>query len=262
MPNWRNMGRGAINLDRSSTIPATRYRGAVPHVGTTCVGMWCCIRSIAAQVALGFHHLSPVTNCVRPISALAYDQSQTHVVGHVQGPRENEHVEMSHCDMPGSTTARPLLQRRWCRLMIGVALLASGVTQSNAQMGGGPIGNLPMGGGHGGRQRNQQRGPAHTASLPPPVASEPWPRLDAGAILCKSRDDLARYQTLGTAGPNAAPLVCSVIQNRTAIRILDRDGPSRTHVVTTDATKQAGWTNAYLPSKGSTSGVTSTSSGQ
>jgi hypothetical protein len=30
-------------------------------------------------------------------------------------------------------------------------------------------------------------------------------------------------------------------------QILDRDGPSRTHVVATDETKQTGWTNNYLP---------------
>ena len=154
--------------------------------------------------------------------------------------------------------ALSLAHRSWRSLTIALMLLLSGVTPSNAQMGGG---------GHGGRQRNQQQTPQQTPAPPPPAAiPDPWPRLDIGAILCKSRDDLITYQTQVAASPGvAAPSQasdCLVIQKRTAIQILDRDGPSRTHVVSTDAAKQTGWTNAYLPSKPPPSAATATSAGR
>jgi hypothetical protein len=140
---------------------------------------------------------------------------------------------------------------RQCRhlrpLTIALLLLLVGATSANAQMGGGM-----MGGGHGGRQGNQQEAPQPTPATPPPVARPlPWPRLDIGAILCKSRDDLVRHQTQDIAGSDSeatgpAP-ACFVIQKPTGIKILDRDGPSRSHIRSTDALKQTGWTNAYLP---------------
>jgi hypothetical protein len=81
---------------------------------------------------------------------------------------------------------------------------------------------------------------------------EPSPRIDIGAILCKSRDDLVRHPMQIAAGPGVAvprqAPDCRIIKEQTAIRILDRDGPSRTHVGLTDATKQTGWTDSYLPS--------------
>ena len=41
---------------------------------------------------------------------------------------------------------------------------------------------------------------------------------------------------------------CHTISRQTGIQILDRDGPSRTQIVTTDESKETGWTNSYLPS--------------
>jgi hypothetical protein len=133
--------------------------------------------------------------------------------------------------------------RQLCRLMITLALLLVGLASSNAQ----------MGGGHGGRQKNQQPATQQSAAPPPPTAvPEQWPRLDIGAIFCKSRDDLVRRQTQIAAGSGVAASGpapdCSIIQKQTGIQILDRDGPSRTHVVLTDQTKQTGWTDTYLPS--------------
>jgi hypothetical protein len=147
--------------------------------------------------------------------------------------------------------ARPPLRRLW--LTTALMLLFIGAMPSEAQMGAGPMGNAQIGGGHGGRHRNQQQTPQQNAAPePPPVAPEPWPRLDIGAILCKSHDDLVAYQMQETPDPNdAAPHRqpnCSIVQKRTGIQILDRDGPSRTHVVSAGDTKQTGWTNAYLPS--------------
>jgi hypothetical protein len=156
--------------------------------------------------------------------------------------------------------------RLWRMLTIALMLLSSGAMPSEAQMGAGPMGNAQIGGGHGGRHRNQQQTPQQNAAPePPPVAPEPWPRLDIGAILCKSRDDLVSYQMQATPDPNgAAPSRqpnCSIVQKRTGIQILDRDGPSRTHVLSADDTKQTGWTNAYLPSTPPTS-VATTSGGK
>jgi hypothetical protein len=154
--------------------------------------------------------------------------------------------------------ARPSLRRLWCILTISLMLLFSGAMPSKAQMGAGPMGNAQIGGGHGGRHRNQQQTPQQNAAPePPPVAPEPWPRLDIGAILCKSHDDLVAHQMQETPDPNdTAPHRqpnCSIVQKRTGIQILDRDGPSRTHVVSAGDTKQTGWTNAYLPSTPPTS---------
>jgi hypothetical protein len=155
------------------------------------------------------------------------------------------------------------LSARYLLSGLALTLLLSSVVPASAQMGGAPIGNsgnAQTGGGHGGRQRHQQQ-PAQPAVAPTPtIVKEPWPRLDTGAVLCNSRDDLVRYQTPGTNDPNdVAPhqaAECQLIQQRTAIRILDRDGASRTHVVSTDAAQLTGWTNAYLPSTRPTSVAT------
>ena len=80
---------------------------------------------------------------------------------------------------------------------------------------------------------------------------EPWPRLEAGALLCKSRDDLVKYQTKIADGATATTaeqsLDCHKLRKQTGIQILDHDGPSRTQVVTTEKSKETGWTNTYLP---------------
>jgi hypothetical protein len=52
-----------------------------------------------------------------------------------------------------------------------------------------------IGGGNGHRQRDQQQTPQKSqAPTPMPAVPEIWPRLEEGALLCKSRDDLVRYQ--------------------------------------------------------------------
>ena len=111
-----------------------------------------------------------------------------------------------------------------------------------------------IGGGHGRGQRNQQQTPQpqQSPAPPEPVVPEIWPRLEDGAVICKSRDDLVRYQTqiansasATTAGQAPA---CHTIRKQTGIQILDHDGPSRTQIVTTDESKETGWTNSYLPS--------------
>jgi hypothetical protein len=110
-----------------------------------------------------------------------------------------------------------------------------------------------IGGGHGRRQGDeQQTSKKSQAPTPLPVVPEIWPRLEDGALICKSRDDLVSYQTqiansasVPTAGPVAG---CHTIRKQTGIQVLDHDGPSRTQIVTTDESKETGWTNSYLPS--------------
>lgn len=110
-----------------------------------------------------------------------------------------------------------------------------------------------MAGGHSGRQKNQQQtsktSPAPKPPEDPPVTSSS--QLLPGAILCKSDDDLAKYQGAvanGAASPIGLSPGCRAIQKATGIAILDHDGSSRTEVETTDDAQEKGWTNSYLPS--------------
>ena len=149
---------------------------------------------------------------------------------------------MSYSTRPRPTVNAAQADRRWRRLVI-VLLLLGATGSANAQ----------TGGGHSGRQRNQPQTPQQSVTpTPPQGVPEPWPRLDVGALLCKSRDDLIKYQTLIADGASAATAIqaadCHTVEKQTGIQLLDTDGLSRTHIVTTDDSKETGWTNAYLPS--------------
>jgi hypothetical protein len=119
------------------------------------------------------------------------------------------------------------------------------------------LAHAQIGGNHARREKDQQQ---QSPAPMPSVAAVPeiWPRLEDGALLCKSRDDLVRYQTQianGTTAIIAGPAPdCHTIR-KTGIQILDHDGPSRTQIVTTDETKETGWTNSYLPSTPPPSGA-------
>jgi hypothetical protein len=108
--------------------------------------------------------------------------------------------------------------------------------------------------GHHQRRRGPSNGQAQQVAAPPQlqVVKAPWPRLDSGAILCKSRDDLIRYQKQAAAGAGGAGTGpepdCRVVEAPMAIQILNREGVARTEVAVTGAAKQTGWTDAYLPS--------------
>ena len=109
-------------------------------------------------------------------------------------------------------------------------------------------------GGHGGRRGGQQQANIQQAPATSVRAFAPaWPRLDPGAVLCASSDDLLRYQKKledpsGTATTGSQP-DCRRVAVATPIKIVRHDGPSRTSVVATDTSKQTGWTDAYLPDK-------------
>jgi hypothetical protein len=130
------------------------------------------------------------------------------------------------------------------RLLVLAALLCAATAEPvHAQMG-------RFGGGRGGREAQQQT--QTPAPPPPPVIPEVWPRLDPGAVLCRTEADLTRYQAQitghATGGPWSPPR-CRVIQATTAIKILDRLDPSQTKIELSDSAHQVGWTNVFLPAR-------------
>ena len=138
-----------------------------------------------------------------------------------------------------SILARPC--RRGPLLLLAIFLIGA-PAQAHAQ----------SGRGHTGRQKTQQptQQPSQSGTPSAPEA-KPGPRLEAGAIFCQSRDDLVRYQAAVSEGASpkgeGGPPQCRRLEKPVGVQILDRDGPSRTQIATTDEPKLTGWTNAYLP---------------
>lgn len=89
---------------------------------------------------------------------------------------------------------------------------------------------------------------------PPPAprtAPTVWPRLDPGAILCRTADDLDRHAANTVArvsGTSTMPADCHLIAQPTGIQIVSREGLGRTQVKVTGSGEN-GWTNAWLPEK-------------
>ncbi len=83
----------------------------------------------------------------------------------------------------------------------------------------------------------------------PPLA---WPRLDPGAVLCRTEDDLARLGARRAGEAVDGPIDCQVIRAPTAVTIVQRKGPGRAEVKTSNPKVDAmsGWTDAWLPDKG------------
>jgi len=90
---------------------------------------------------------------------------------------------------------------------------------------------------------------------PPDVKAQPlaWPRLDPGAVMCRTEADLIRLGQRRSGEAVDGPIDCQIIRTATAISILQRKGPGRTEVRTTDPkTQTSGWTDAWLPEKAPT----------
>ena len=141
---------------------------------------------------------------------------------------------------PPSNAARAHVP--WRGLPLTLLLLLVAMASAHSQ----------MGGGHGRRQNNQQTTRQQSPAPTTPFLPEIWPRLEEGALICKSRDDLVRYQSQMPVSSSAtasgqAP-DCHTIRKQTGIQIVAHDGPSRTQIVTTDELKETWWTNSYLPS--------------
>lgn len=80
-----------------------------------------------------------------------------------------------------------------------------------------------------------------------------WPRLDKGAVLCKSEADLIRLAASRQGQPVERP-ACTVIRGPTAIQVVRRAGPGRTLVTVTEQNGLQGWTDAWLPDRAPTAG--------
>jgi hypothetical protein len=99
--------------------------------------------------------------------------------------------------------------------------------------------------------------PKKTAQPPPPARAPPsvWPRLDPGAVLCRTADDLDRHASNMTArvsGSATQSTDCRIIARPTGIQILSRQGPGRTQVKLSDQGAETGWTDVWLPDKAPT----------
>jgi hypothetical protein len=96
----------------------------------------------------------------------------------------------------------------------------------------------------------------------PDVKAQPlaWPRLDPGAVLCRTEADLDRLGARRRGETVDGPIDCQIIRAATAVSIVQRNGPGRAEVKVSDprADAASGWTDAWLPDKG-TVGATSVS---
>jgi hypothetical protein len=94
--------------------------------------------------------------------------------------------------------------------------------------------------------------PQKKAPPPPPPRAPPavWPRLDPGAVLCRTGEDLDRHAANMVArvnGGSSQPADCRVIAQPTGIQILTREGLGRTQVQLPG--NVIGWTDVWLPDK-------------
>ena len=95
-----------------------------------------------------------------------------------------------------------------------------------------------------------------TKKAPPPAAPRApptvWPRLDPGAVLCRTEDDLDRHaanMAARASGGDTVSADCRIIGQPTGIQILSRQGLGRTEVKLNTPDAANGWTDAWLPDK-------------
>jgi hypothetical protein len=92
----------------------------------------------------------------------------------------------------------------------------------------------------------------------PDVKAQPqmWPRLDAGAVLCRTEDDLDRLAARRRGDRVEGPIGCQIMRAATPISIVQRKNAGKTEVKTTDPQAGgAGWTDVWLPEKAPAHGV-------
>ena len=135
-----------------------------------------------------------------------------------------------------------------CGLAVVLAFAATGAA---AQM---PTYN--GGSGHG-QSAGQGWANAPKRQAPPPevkMAPEPWPRLDPGAVFCRTEVDLRQHLAAVSARLDGGagmpePTGCRLIRARTGVAVVSRGGPAQTQVKLSDAAAETGWTDAFLPEK-------------
>ncbi|HEX3402348.1 MAG TPA: hypothetical protein VHT74_18710 [Acetobacteraceae bacterium] len=94
-----------------------------------------------------------------------------------------------------------------------------------------------------------KKAPGPPPPRPPPTV---WPRLDPGAVLCRTEDDLDRHAANNTArvsGSDTQATDCRIVSQPTGIQILSRQGPGRTQVKLSIPGDVTGWTDVWLPEK-------------
>ena len=88
----------------------------------------------------------------------------------------------------------------------------------------------------------------------PDVKAQPqaWPRLDPGAVLCRTEADLEKLGARRHGETVDGKVDCQIIRAATAISIVQRKGPGKAEVKISDLSADAatGWTDAWLPDKG------------
>jgi hypothetical protein len=98
--------------------------------------------------------------------------------------------------------------------------------------------------------------PKKAPPLPAPRAPPTvWPRLDPGAVFCRTEDDLDRHaenMTARVGGGATQATDCRLIARPIGIQILSRQGPGRTQVKLSSAGEETGWTDVWLPDKAPT----------
>jgi len=149
--------------------------------------------------------------------------------------------------------------------LVGIAVVASGGARAqqginpDAPAAGAGVPQDPMhrGGssGSGGGSSGFMPGKKAPVVLPTLKADpEVWPRLETGAILCRTKDDLLEHLRAvdarrdGTGGA-LEPAGCVKMRAKTGVNIVSRAGLGRTQVALRDDPKQTGWTDAYLPDR-------------
>jgi hypothetical protein len=96
----------------------------------------------------------------------------------------------------------------------------------------------------------------------PDVRSQPlaWPRLDPGAVLCRTEADLEKLAARRSGQAVNGSIDCQIIRAATAISILQRQGPGKVEVKISASTSDgiSGWTDAWLPDKAPISATSTT----
>lgn len=85
----------------------------------------------------------------------------------------------------------------------------------------------------------------------------PWPRLDPGAVFCKTPEDLHRHLAVmaarldGNGGGPAEPAGCRLVRAAPPVTVVGREAPKRTQVQLSGIWAETGWTDAFLSDKAS-----------
>ena len=95
--------------------------------------------------------------------------------------------------------------------------------------------------------------PKHLTELKPQV--DPWPRLDAGATICRSLADLQQLARMQRDRDQAAAQhpSCSIVTAMVPVSIVERVSPGATEVQLAGSPPDVAWTNAWLPDRAAVS---------